>query len=286
VITMTKIFNVTKVSSSGYYDWKDRPLSAREQRAQDIKKRVVEVHRISQGTYGAPRVRACLRNEGVLVNPKTIGVYMQKMGLQGCTNRKFKRPNTIEIEPGSLFAERIFKTEDPQTHPKEPGTVWGGDMSVVETEEGNEYLSVQLDLFTHKCVGFAMTETLTTDDAWKAVNDALVREKRILSKDAPPLVLHSDRGGQYSSHKYAKGLRELGITQSMSRTANCYDNAIVESFFHTLKAELVYQRKFKTRVEAREAIEHYIRNWYNPTRLHSSLGYMSPEEFERQFQKR
>jgi transposase InsO family protein len=201
---------------------------------------------------------------------------MRKEGLFGCAKRRF-RVKTTDSNHSLPIAPRLFQTEAEATLPTRPNQVWGSDITYVPTEEGWLYLTVQLDLFTRKVVGYALTDHLQTE----AVLEALRVAVRTQGLDADSrLISHSDRGCQYASQSYRETLEMLGITASMSRRGNCYDNAYVESFFHTLKVELVHRRKFRTRAEASAAIFEYIEVWYNRRRLHSSLGYLSPIDYE------
>ena len=206
---------------------------------------------------------------------------MRNIGIFGCAVRKFRPPYASTPKREQMVAERIFKVQEVDTHPKSPNTVWAGDTTYISTNEGWLHLSVQLDVFTRKVVGFVMTDTLNAEDAWGAMREALKNQPHTIGDLGTELIAHTDRGPQYSAVFYTEKLDALGITQSMSRSGNCYDNAYVESFFHTLKVELVHRTRFKTRGEARRAIKDYIDDWYNPKRLHSALGYKSPMDYER-----
>lgn len=190
--------------------------------------------------------------------------------------------STTDSRHGLPIAPRVFKVEDPKTHPLAPNRVWVSDTTYVATDEGWLYLTIQLDVFTRKVVGYSMTDHLRSEAVWESLRGALQSQKEALSQDEPALVTHSDRGCQYASDFYRTKLKALGITASMSRSGNCYDNAFAESFFHTLKVELVHRSQFKTRREAEAAISEYIEVWYNRSRLHSGLGYQAPTDYERQ----
>jgi transposase InsO family protein len=202
---------------------------------------------------------------------------MREAGIEGVARKRY-RVKTTESNHELPIADRVFQVEEPATFPTRPNEVWAGDITYVPTDEGWLYLTVQLDIFTRKVVGYAMTDHLRTEAVLEALQHA------IMSQGLDPersLVSHSDRGCQYASEAYRTKLKELGITASMSRRGNCYDNAYAESFFHTLKVELVHRRRFRTRREAMAAIFEYIEVWYNRRRIHSALGYRAPMEYER-----
>jgi putative transposase len=200
---------------------------------------------------------------------------MKAAGLAGCAKRQF-RPITTNSNHHYPIAPRVFKVENPKTLPKRPNEIWVGDITYVPTDEGWLYLSTQLDVFTRKIVGYALTDHLRAE----AVLEALRMGVSAQGLNPTGLISHSDRGCQYAAEEYRMELMKLGITASMSRRGNCYDNAYAETFFHTLKVELVHRRRFRTRLEASKAIFEYIEVWYNRRRLHSSLGYMSPADYE------
>jgi transposase InsO family protein len=205
---------------------------------------------------------------------------MRHAGIFGCAKRKF-RMNTTDSRHSHPIAPRLFRVEQPQTHPAAPNRVWVGDTTYIETQEGWLYLTIQLDVFTRKVVGYSMTNHLRSEATWEALQMALQRQKKAMSLEEPVLITHSDRGCQYASDFYRTKLACLGITASMSRRGNCYDNAFAETFFHTLKVELVHRQRYKTHAEARASIEEYIEGWYNSKRLHSGLGYQAPIDYER-----
>lgn len=230
----------------------------------------------SRKTYGRPRLVKALQNEGEKIGKTRVQKIMKEKGIRGVGKKKFK-PMTTDSNHSLPVAERVFKTELACVQLTAPNQFWGGDITYIPTDEGWLYLAIVLDLFTRKAVGHAMRATLHTELVSSALQMALGRQG---VQEAHSLVAHSDRGVQYASQEYSELLHTIGITASMSRKGNCYDNAFVESFFKTLKSELVYNRKFKTREEAKAAIFEYIEVWYNRQRLHSSLDYMTPEQYE------
>ena len=208
---------------------------------------------------------------------------MRRDGLFGCARRKFRPPGTTDSKHTLPIAPRIFRVQSKACFPPGPNQVWVSDTTYIATQEGWLYLTIQLDVFTRKVVGYTMSDHLKSEATWESMKEALKRQPEALSISAIlPLIAHSDRGVQYASDLYRGKLSRLGITQSMSRSGNCYDNAYAESFFHTLKVELVHRQAFRTRAEARNAISSYIEEWYNRKRLHSALGYRAPNDYEQQ----
>lgn len=258
-----------EVSRSGYYDWCDREPSEREVEDRVLKHEIRAIWSASRGTYGSPRVHRELRKERP-VSRKRVARLMREMGLQGCSPRRFRKTtdsdHQLQVAP-NLAAERAPETVNQQ---------WGADITYVWTWEGWMYLAVVIDLFSRRVVGWAMASHMRTELVAAALEMALGRRT-----PSTELLHHSDRGSQYASNDYRKRLDDAGITCSMSRPGNCWDNAQVESFFATLKNELIYRRPWPTRREARNAIAEYIECFYNPTRLHSSLDYCSPNDYEK-----
>lgn len=267
---------VLGVSRSGYYDWLKSLESERKKQNEILLQEIREIHGKSRGIYGVPRVKEKLKERGRKCGKARVARLMKQEGLSGVAAKKF-RVQTTDSNHDLPIAERIFQTERAAEQVTRPNQFWASDITYVATEEGWLYLAIFLDLFTRKVVGFSMNDHLRTELVLNALDMALGRQK--LSAEEG-LVGHSDRGCQYASEAYRKRLDDLGITASMSRRANCYDNAFAESFFHTLKVELVHRRKFKTRKEAMSAIFEFIEVWYNRERLHSSLGYRTPMEYE------
>lgn len=257
------------VSRSGYYAWATRPECERKRRDRSLHLEVAAVHQESRGTYGAPRVHAELKARGQRVARKRVARLMRQAGLRGRARRRFVRTTDSAhhhpVAPNTL--ERNF-------HPGQPHRTWVGDITYVWTDEGWLYLAVLLDLFSRKVVGWAMGERIDRGLVLSALDMAL------LGRPAPQLH-HSDRGSQYASEDYRRLLEERGIGCSMSRKGNCWDNAVAESFFSTLKLELVYVTRFKTREAAKHSLFEYIEVFYNRKRRHSALGYVSPVEYER-----
>lgn len=269
------ICRTLKVSRAGYYAWRIRPESDRARESSELSAKVREVFERSRGTYGAPRIQKKLAELGEHHGKERIRKLMVKEELSAKPKKKFVK--TTDSKHDLPIAPRIIQTENQETMPVKPNEAWGSDITYIATKEGWLFLAIFLDLFTRKVVGMAMADHMRTELVLEALDSALGRE----AIGANSLTAHSDRGVQFAAGVYRERLHVEGITASMSRKGNCYDNAYVESFFHTLKTELVYRTEFATREEARKAIFEFIEVWYNRERLHSSLGYKSPAEFER-----
>jgi putative transposase len=264
------------VSRSGYYDWLKRPLSVRKTEDARIWQKIKRHWETSRKTYGRTRITKKLKNEGEMIGKNRVARIMKEHSIKGKGKKKF-RPITTDSNHSLPVAERVFQTENAAAQVNAVNQYWGGDITYIPTEEGWLYLSVVLDLYSKKAVGHAMREHMQTELITAALDLAIKRQSIV---DGSNLVFHSDRGSQYASEEYQEKLKAFAIKPSMSRKGNCYDNAMVESFFRTLKVELIYGRKFKTREEARTAIFEFIEVWYNRQRLHSSLDYMTPENYE------
>ncbi len=258
------------VSRSGYYAWAKRSESARRQGDQALTLEVAAIHHDSRGTYGAPRVHAELRARGRRHSRKRVARLLRQQGLRARPRRRFVRSST-DSAPSRPAAANVLER---RFEPGQPTRVWAGDLTYIWTGEGWLYLAVLLELSSRKVVGWAMGERIDRELALSALRMALLG-------GAAPELHHSDRGSQYASEDYRRLLEEQGIECSMSRKGNCWDNAVVESFFSTLKQELVYSTHFQTREEAKRALFEYIEVFYNRKRRHSALGYLSPTEYER-----
>jgi transposase InsO family protein len=265
---------VLEVSRSGYYDWIDRPISNRDKENQELVGRIRSIHNESNGTYGSPRITAELRSEGKMVSENRVARLMKKEGIASDAIKKFKI-QTTDSNHDLPIAERLFETESADCI-MAPNQVWAGDITYIATEEGWLFLAVFLDIFTRKIVGFSCADNMKTELILNALQMALDQK----NTDCENLIAHSDQGSQYASDDYTKKLKLAGVIASMSRKGNCYDNAHVESFFHSLKVELVYRKTFKTREEAKQAIFRWIETWYNKKRRHSGIDYLSPQEAE------
>jgi transposase InsO family protein len=263
-----------RVSTSGYYAWSGRPESFRATQEKDLLVEIKSAHRESKGTYGSPRIFRELKAAGFGCSRKRIERIMRKHEITARPLRRFKvtTDSNHDLPIASNLLDQKFGAERPNTR-------WSGDITYLWTGQGWLYLAVILDLWSRRAIGWSMQETRERSLTLDALDSAL--SNRRPSPDAG-LICHSDRGSQYASGDYQKRLKDAGIACSMSRKGNCYDNAPVESFFASLKRELVYRSRFATREEARTAVFEWIEGWYNRKRRHSALGYISPEQFERQ----
>jgi putative transposase len=266
---------VLEVSRSGYYAWMMKPEGVRSLENASLVVEIKKIHDESRGTYGLPRICKMLELGGKKLGKARVARLMKIIGVSGVFERRFKI-KTTDSKHDNPIAARIFKTEEQETFPTKPNQIWTSDITYVWTDEGFLFLATYLDIFTRKIVGFSMADHMRTELLLDALDMALGRQQLITSE----LLSHSDRGSQYASDVYRERLNSLSITASMSRKGNCYDNAFAETFFGTLKNELVYRTRFKTRVEAMTAIFEYIEVFYNRKRIHSSLGYLTPVAYE------
>lgn len=258
------------VSRSAYYAWCHAPCSLRTQSNQVVSEKIKMIFNNSRKSYGTRRLKQALSKEGVTVSRRRIGHLMAAMGLWCKTKRKFKV--TTDANHHFPITENILNREFTV---KRPNQCYVGDITYIATQTGWMYLAVVIDLFSRSVVGWSMAEHMRAD----LVNDALLMA---IWRRKPPrgLLWHTDRGSQYASDSHQQVLAQHGIKHSMSRKGNCWDNAVSESFFHTLKTELVHHVKFKDKEEAKQSIFEYIEVFYNWQRMHSTNGYLSPLEFE------
>jgi putative transposase len=262
------------VSSSGYYEWLSRKESLRGKENRVLTVKIRALFNESDSTYGAIRIHRELKKQGVQCSRNRVARIMRKEGLVSVHKKKF-RPCTTNSKHRLPVAPNVIKQDFSATKPNQK---WGGDISYIPTAEGFLYLAIVLDFFSRKVVGRAAGDSLQSSLCCEALTMALLRRR-------PPakLIHHSDRGVQYACAAYTSLLKQHKFTQSMSRTGNCYDNAMVESFFHTLKVERVNRRNYQTKREALDDIINYIENWYNKKRTHSALDYLSPTQYEAQY---
>lgn len=258
------------VSQSGYYAWKGRPASRRQCEDMVLLAHIRNAFALSNETYGSPRMTRDLQDDGFAVGRRRVARLMRDNGLQARRKRRFRRttdsrhawpiaPNMLD---GNFTAER-------------PNEKWGVDISYIWTTQGWLYLAVVLDLFARRIVGWAVSDRLKKDLALEALRKAVA-----LRQPPPGLIHHSDRGSQYCSIDYRAALKKIGAIASMSGKGNCYDNAVVETFFKTIKSELVWRTVFQTRRQAETEISYYIDGFYNPVRRHSTCDYQSPIRYE------
>lgn len=265
---------VLDVSRSGFYAWINREPSPREQRREQLVGKIHEAHRESNQVYGSPRVFQKLKLAGVSCCENTVAKLMRSEGLKARSRKPF-RVKTTDGDHQFPVATNVLNRE---FYPNEANAVWTADITYIATREGWLYLAVVIDLFSRRVVGWATADHMRTELIVDALRMALKHRR-----PTGPLLHHSDRGSQYASEAYQKVLEEHGIEPSMSRRGNCYDNAVTESFFSTLKRERVAHENYATHVEAHASLFEYIEIFYNRQRLHSTLGYRSPVDFELRF---
>lgn len=262
--------SVLGVSRSGYYAWIGRPRAARMRADEQLVVEILAAHRRSRATYGSPRVHSELRSRGARVGRKRIERLMREHGIRARRKRRFRRTtdsrHAYPVAPNVLGRRFAVKSAN---------AVWVTDVTSIWTGEGWTFLAVMLDLFARRVVGWAASEANDTALAL-AVLDSALRER----SPVPGLLHHSDRGSPYASRDYQEALAARGIVASMSRRGDCWDNAVAESFFATIKAELIEHEAYATHDAAVAAIAEYIEHFYNPLRRHSHLGHVSPIEFE------
>lgn len=262
---------VLGVSRSGFYAWQQRPPSTRAKSDAQLAAQVAATHEKSGKRYGSPRVHRKLRKAGVRVSRKRIERLMRERGLVGRQKRRFRR--TTDSNHAQPVAPNVLARD---FEPGAANQAWAGDVTYIATAEGWLYLAVLLDLYSRRVVGWALSATNDTHLALTALRRAVAARRAV----PPGLVHHTDRGGPYASEDYRAALASFGMVASMSRTGDCWDNAVAESFFATLRAELVDHETYPTKVSAENAIVRYIEGFYNVERLHSHLDYVSPIEFE------
>ncbi len=269
-VPVERLCNILNITSRGYRAWRDRPVSQRQRDDLILLAHIREQHRLSLGSYGRPRMTEELKELGLNVGHRRVGRLMSQNGLKVVRTRKYRATtdsnHRFNIAPNRLNQNFIAER---------PNQKWAGDISYIWTREGWSYLSVVLDLHSRRVIGWATSNRLKLDLAMRALDNAIALR-------APPAgcIHHSDRGSQYCSHDYQKRLRQYDIKPSMSGKGNCYDNAAVETFFKTIKAELIWRQKWQTRQQLEVALTQYIDGFYNPRRRHSTLGGKSPIAFE------
>jgi putative transposase len=274
--SLAALCRAMEVSESGFYAWRKRPDSRRKQQDKALLQQIQEVHQESEQTYGSPRVYQELKAQEVPCSEKRIAHLMHDHQISAQTSKRFV--TTTQSDPALPVAQNVL---DRQFTVETPNAKWTADITYVWTSEGWLYLAVILDLFSRRIVGWSMGNTLERSLVLSALSMAVTGRRPNTG-----LLCHSDRGSQYASGDYQTQLRAAGITGSMSRKGNCWDNAPTESFFASFKRELVHRTHFPTHEAARSAVFRWIEVWYNHKRRHSTLGYLSPEAFERQYQQK
>ena len=268
-----KACTLLSVSRSAYYQWSKQVPSAHAQEDARLAERITTIHHESRETYGSPRVHRQLRREGIRCGRKRVARLMSRRGLAGRSKRRFKTTTIADPAAGTVAKDHLRRTFTPAS--VELDQAWVGDITYLRTWEGWCYLATVIDLASRRVVGFATAGHMKTSLVTEAFTMALVARR-----PAPGLIFHSDRGSQYTSAAFRELLAGNGVVQSLSRPRQCWDNAVAESFFATLKTELVYRHAWPTRAAARLAVFEFIEVFYNRRRLHSTLGYCTPAEYE------
>jgi putative transposase len=269
--TVADCCRVLRVSRAGYYRWRRHPVGKRAMRRKELTEKIRVVHEASRRIYGAPKVRIELLRQGVKLNRKTVARIMRESSIRSKVARKFKA-RTTDSNHDHPVARNVL---DRKFSAPKPDAVWLCDITYIPTGEGFLYLAGVMDLCSRKIVGWSMAGHLRVELVGAALEMATGARA-----PSPGLIHHSDRGVQYCCGEYRAELESWGMVASMSRVGDCYDNAPKESFWATLKKELMSDRTFATREEARAAIFEYIEVFYNRQRIHGSIGYVSPEQFE------
>lgn len=266
VQTLCRMFGVTP---SGYYQWKGRGKSPREQENDFLLIKIKETYEKNRCVYGSPRITRALQRESISCSQPRVARLMRANGIVAKTQRKFKATtnanHTLPVAPD--LVGQAFGVDG-------PNKLWVGDITYIDTDEGWLYLAKVMDAYNREIIGWAMDKRMTKELVIRAMEGAIKKRR-----PAQALIFHSDRGSQYASYAFRRLLTKNHIRQSMSGQGNCYDNAMAESFFKTLKTELIYQNKYQTRAEAKQDIFEYIEVFYNRQRLHSALGYKTPIEY-------
>ncbi len=271
VFEVRRMCRVWQVSTSGFYAWRDRPASVQRQRRENLAVKIHQIHAESRATYGSPRVYRAWVAAGERVCENTVARIMRQRQVRARGKRRFVPCTTESVHPHRLAPNRLERCFEA----KKPNCKWVADITCIPTDQGWLYLAAVLDLYSRRIVGWSMAEHMRTS----MVGDALTMAVQQRCP-APGLLHHSDRGVQYACDDYQQLLQKYGLQGSMSGKGNCDDNAAMESFWATLKTELVHQQRHATHQQARQSIFEYIEVFYNRKRLHSTLGYVSPEMFE------
>jgi putative transposase len=260
-----------QISRSGFYAWRDRPMSPRARTDLALTGRIAAIHRRSKDTYGSPNIHAELADDhGIRVGRKRVARLMRAAGLRGATLRRYVVTTLTDpqVQAEADLVKRQFYTDGPDR-------LWVADITYIPTWSGFLYLAMVLDVYSRRIVGWAMETHLRTELILAALNMAITQRR-------PSAVIHhSDHGCQYTSYAFGKRCREAGVMPSMGSVGDAYDNAMAESFFASLEREVLDRRRFKSQAEAKMAVFEWIEGWYNPHRRHSSLGYRSPVNYER-----
>jgi len=263
---------VLSVSSSSYYYWLKHPVGLTELKSQELLVQIYRVYQKSKCRYGSPRITMELKQAGIPVSRQRVARAMNRANLKSIVRRKYRVQTTDSRHNYVVFENylaRDFTTE-------RLAQKWVSDLTYIKTGEGWLYLTTVIDLADRKVIGWALSETMKAADTTVAAFKMATGNRPVVQ----PLLFHSDRGVQYACSEFTEQLKKWPVKQSMSRKGNCWDNAVAESFFKTIKTEMIYHRLFSTRAEAKLAVFEYIEVWYNRQRKHSALGYLTPNQYE------
>ncbi len=263
-----------EVSRAAYYGWARQIPSARQSSDEALLAKIKDIHTASRGTYGSPRVHAQLRNDGQACGRKRVARRMRHNSIVGRCKRRFRRTTIADPDAATTAVDLVKRSFVPDAN--EIDRLWCSDVTYIRTWEGWLYLATVIDVASRRVVGWAMADHMRTELVCDALRMAIQHRR-----PAPGLILHSDRGSQYASTVFGDLLDANGIRQSLSRPGQCWDNAVAESFFATLKTELVHMHAWPTRAQARNAIFEFMEVFYNRLRLHSALRYLSPDDYQR-----
>lgn len=268
--TVEKMCKTFKVSRSGYYDWLHRKPSKREEESNQLRSVIGDIYKDSQNRYGSIKITKELTNLGWSISRPRVARIMRSEGLRSIIKRKYRCTTTDSNHSFSIaenHLNRDFSTE-------RPGQKWVSDITYIPTKQGWLYLTIIMDLFDRKIIGWALSTTMTT-------RDTVVAAWKMAIKNRPTLgvLFHSDRGVQYASHEFKEEIKQYNVLQSMSRRGNCWDNAVAENFFKILKSEMIYHVKYESVLHAKIDVFRFIEIWYNRKRIHSYLGYQTPEQY-------
>ena len=268
-----KMCKVLEIGSSGYYKWKNTSISFRTIRKNEIKQQITDIYFASKQRYGSPRITTELNALGYKVSRITVAKYMRELGLRSKLSKKFKV--TTDSKHNYLVVENVLNRNFMVTN---PSRVWVSDITYIQTKEGFLYLTTIIDLYDRKMIGWSLSNGMNTEETTLAAWKMAIRNRNVQKE----LIFHSDRGVQYANKKFANTIESYGVIRSMSRKGNCWDNAVAESFFKSLKTELIYGNKLINKEQMELEIFEYIEIWYNKKRRHGALNYKTIEEFNNQ----
>ena len=268
-----KMCKVLKLSCSGYFKWKSRPICDRLLLKEKIKQQIISIYFASKQRYGSPRITFELNSLGYKTSRVTVAKYMKELGLRSKLSKKFKI--TTNSKHNYLVVENVL---DRNFIVETPSKVWVSDITYIQTKEGFLYLTTIIDLYDRKIIGWSLSNGMSTEETSLAAWKMAIKNRRLREG----LIFHSDRGVQYASNKFVKTIESYGVIRSMSRKGNCWDNAVAESFFKSLKTELIYGNKLITKEKMELEVFEYIEIWYNKKRRHGTLNYQTIEEFNSQ----